>query len=327
VHQIKPENLVDVSLTNINNRSVSDSISKKMITNDDIDKIEQKVEHYNEDGSNNSGRKSTTRLGDVANRLKNICSAGIDAVSDGLGRATISNDNDDDDALFKDPPPKEDCPICMLPMPYVQDLGGVRTIYQPCCGKTLCWGCYFAEHEEVVKGNLKPWCSLCRVPSAYSEDEEVKRYKRRMDVNDAEAFYELGCLYYSGLEGLPKDLNKAVKLWKQAADLGSINAHCELADSYCAGNKGLEEDMEKADHHWKIAAIGGHEEARYMLGVRAGEIFNDDDAIKHYMISAKSGYDEALKLVGIWYKHGLATKDQYASTLRAYQDTVNEMKK
>lgn len=105
VHQIKPENLVDVSLTNINNRSVSDSISKKMITNDDIDKIEQKVEHYNEDGSNNSGRKSTTRLGDVANRLKNICSAGIDAVSDGLGRATISNDNDDDDALFKDPPP------------------------------------------------------------------------------------------------------------------------------------------------------------------------------------------------------------------------------
>ena len=180
-----------------------------MITKDDVDEMEQKVEKRAQHVIKNSEHCKDGASADNTSR-RNIFSAIIDAVSDGLGRATISNDNDDDDALFIDPPPKEDCPICMLPMPYVtQDLGGVRTTYQPCCGKTLCWGCFFAEHEEVVKGNLKPWCSLCRVPSANSEDEEVKRYKRRMDVNDAEAFYELGCLYYSGLEGLPKALDDA----------------------------------------------------------------------------------------------------------------------
>src|SRR6056300_1172940 len=42
-----------------------------------------------------------------------------------------------DEALFKEHPPREDCPICFLPLP----LGERQTAFQSCCGKTLCAGC------------------------------------------------------------------------------------------------------------------------------------------------------------------------------------------
>ena len=53
---------------------------------------------------------------------------------------------------------------------------------------------------------------------------------------------------------------------------------------------------------------------------------NLNRAMKHFMIAAKSGYDISLKEVGKGYKAGLITKDEYARTLRAYQDIINAMK-
>ena len=35
-----------------------------------------------------------------------------------LRSGTTNNDYDDDELLFQDPPPKEDCQICMQPMPF-----------------------------------------------------------------------------------------------------------------------------------------------------------------------------------------------------------------
>jgi len=49
------------------------------------------------------------------------------------------SDEPDDELLFREPPPKEDCPICFLPMPHSGvAIGGVNAIYQSCCGTTLC---------------------------------------------------------------------------------------------------------------------------------------------------------------------------------------------
>ena len=45
-----------------------------------------------------------------------------------------------DEKLFKDPPPPEDCPICILPLP----LNIRRRQFQACCEKVLCDGCVFA---------------------------------------------------------------------------------------------------------------------------------------------------------------------------------------
>ena len=42
----------------------------------------------------------------------------VDALSEKMNRIVIS-----DDELFKEPPPKEDCPICFLPMSHSSGIG------------------------------------------------------------------------------------------------------------------------------------------------------------------------------------------------------------
>ncbi len=70
---------------------------------------------------------------------------------------TISEDD-----LFKDPPPKEDCPICFLPIPHSPIEMSVETVYQACCGKVLCSGCVAAAQNEINRGNMKSCCPFCR---------------------------------------------------------------------------------------------------------------------------------------------------------------------
>ena len=86
--------------------------------------------------------------------------AEVDAISEKLCSIEIT-----DEELFADPPPKEDCDICFLPMPCGGTKAcGVSTVYQVCCGKTLCHGCMRAADVEMKKGTMKPYCPFCRVP-------------------------------------------------------------------------------------------------------------------------------------------------------------------
>ena len=256
----------------------------------------------------------------------------VDIVVTDISRVDISDDtssisNGDDDKLFRDPPPMEDCPICMLPLPFTNSgtICGVRKTYMACCGKVLCDGCSIAEDDEMRKGNIKSWCALCRVPLPDSDEELMKRYEKRMNMNDGNAFLMLGCQYQQGGMGLTQDFSKAVELWNRAAELGSVNAHYALADAYYHGD-GAEKDAEKANHHWKLAAIGGNEIARHNLGAIENNNGNIDLSTKHYIIAAKSGNDKSLKQVGEGYKRGHVTKNEYASTLRAHQCIQDEMK-
>ena len=51
-----------------------------------------------------------------------------------------------DEELFKEHPPREECPICFLPLP----LGENQTIFKSCCGKVICNGCIYAMDEEAL---------------------------------------------------------------------------------------------------------------------------------------------------------------------------------
>jgi len=277
---------------------------------------DQKVESCNDDGVEHNPSSN---------------SSGIDAISNNLGRVDLSKDGLDklaisDDKLFQDPPPKEDCPICMLPMPFSNG-SYVGKIFMSCCGKMLCIGCSKAEDDEIDKGNLKDWCSLCRVPLPDSDKENVKRLRKRMKLNDAEAYLQLGLDYYYGKSDLERDslFNKAIELWNRATELGSIRAHYNLALAYSVGDD-AEKYKEKVIYHYKLAAIGGHEGARYNLGVLEYNEGNMERSYKHYMIAARGGFDKCLKKVGEGYKAGHVSKEDYATTLRAYQSCRNEMK-
>ena len=260
----------------------------------------------------------------ASDNISGNSSSRIDAVSDILGRLDISN-NDGDDKLFANPPPKEDCPICMVPMPFTTGLCGVHTTYMPCCGKLLCYGCIMAAVEEMKKGNMKQLCAFCRIPHPRSHKDMVKRIKKRIQVDDALAFLDLGLQYRDGGMGLPQDMNKAMELWSKAAELGSSGAHVCLATAYYKG-EAVEKDTVKGVYHMKLAAIKGDETARHNLGIYAYNNGNFDLAIKHFIIGAKAGNGTSMKLVGEGYKKGLVTKEDYASTLRAHQVSVDEMK-
>ena len=131
-----------------------------------------------------------------------------------------------------------------------------------------------------------------------------------MELNDANAFYELASWYYHGRYGLPQDYKKAFELFNRGAELGSIQAHIFIANAYENGRGVEKKGEEKTDHHLMLAAIGGNVLARNMLGDIEESKRNMDRAMKHYMISARSGCDDSMKKISEGYKAGCVTKEE-----------------
>jgi len=302
--------------------------NKKMSTSN-----AQRIDHC-KDGACDKHEDGIKSSGEDVNDIDDM-----DAVCANLGKVNISsadNSSDDvddivggiisDDKLFQDPPPNKDCPICMLPMPFARGMCGVDDAYMPCCGKTLCHGCMVAADREMDKGKIKSCCLFCRTPLPKSKKEFDQRMKKRMKLNDVDAFHELGTMYLDEQMRLSKKVTKkTLKMWHKAAELGSCKSHHDLSIIYSNGDE-VEKHKEKATYHLKLAAMGGHEYARYKLGMIEYHLGNMDRAMKHFMIAARCGYEDSLKKVGKGYKHGLVTKDDYAKTLRAYQNISNDMK-
>ena len=64
----------------------------------------------------------------------------------------------------------------------------------------------------------------------------------------------------------------------------------------------------------------------FILGISLSNRGNFGRAIKHYMIAVESGHNESLNQIKQMYTNGNATKDDYATTLRAYQAYLVEIK-
>ena len=82
----------------------------------------------------------------------------------------------------------------------------------------------------------------------------------------------------------------------------------------------------KAKYYWELAAIKGNVNARHNIGTVERNAGNYERAMKHYIIAAKSGGKESLHNVKLAYMDKIVTKDEYASTLRAHQQRLDEMK-
>ena len=249
----------------------------------------------------------------------------IDNMTADMGKlegGTRDTDNISDDELFKQPPPKEDCPICLLRLPSL----GSGSIHYACCGKMICSGCGNAP----VKDNLgkvinEKKCPFCRTPVNISDQEFNERLQKRVEVDDAEAIFKLGCNYRDGKFGFPQDYDKAFELFVRAGELGHAKAYCCVGYAYSIG-EGVDIDKMKATQHFKLAAIEGNVNARYNLGNNEQRAGNMNRALKHYMIAAEGGEPDSLKEIRELYTNGYATKDNYATALRAYQAYLVEIK-
>ena len=224
-----------------------------------------------------------------------------------------------DKKLFKEHPPREDCPICFLPLPL--DLG--QSAFESCCGKLICSGCTHSMRE--TGGENMMLCPFCKTPNAESDEEEVRRTEKLMERGDAHAFNQLARYYDDGTMGLPQDQAKANELYLKAGELGHAEAYYNLGCSYYRGD-GVEIDMKKAKHYYELATINGDVAARNNLGMMEGQAGNHQRVKKHFLLAARAGHKGSLENVKEGYMHGFVTKDEYANTLREYQKSRDEMK-
>ena len=188
-----------------------------------------------------------------------------------------------DETLFKDPPAKEECPICFLPMPHqliccmtlppatissvpINDYAKANEElaredveqYFSCCSKSICGGCVYLFN--ISHSNEK--CPFCKADLRGKTDlDRVEELMKRVEANDAGAMCVLADNYYQGQLGLQQDQEKAKELWTRAAELGLSKAHFQLGVEYKLGG-----DMKKEKFHYEAAAMAGHEVARFNLG-------------------------------------------------------------
>ena len=228
-----------------------------------------------------------------------------------------------DEALFKEPPSLfGDCPICFERLP---TLSTGRT-FMTCCGKRICSGCVCAPVYDN-KGNevTKKVCPFCRTPWPYTDEEDSKRVKKRVELNDPIAMFDLGCCYQNGRDGYPQNYTKALELYHRAAELGQNQAFCSIGYAYDIG-QGVKVDEKKANHYYELGAMRGDVYARRNLGHNEIQAGNFDRALKHYMIAAGGGYSDSLNEIKKLYSHGIATKDDYTKALQSYQEYLRKIK-
>ena len=225
-----------------------------------------------------------------------------------------------DEDLFKMPSPKDDCAICSLRLPLEEELCS----YQPCCGQMLCGAC-LSDMIANTPGVSQQLCPFCREPEDRLLREVVERFKRRADLNDPWACFNLGCKYNRGTMGLPENHAKALLCWLKAGEMGISEAFSLVSQAFRCGT-GVERDKEKEIHFDKRAAMLGHHISRHNLGARELTAGDHSLAMKHFKIAAIAGHKDSLDTVQLGFKGGLVTKDEFEETLRAYQESISEMK-
>ena len=209
------------------------------------------------------------------------------------------------------------CPICTLPIPFPM---GKHSVFNVCCMNRVCNGCVMATRKRGMSD-----CLFCRTPISVTDAERLAKVQARVEKKDPVAVNFLGEKYTLGIQGLQKDMRKAVELYTEAAELGSVAALSNLARVYHRG-EGIEEDKAKSVYFYEKAALKGHAQSRRNLGIIEVKKGNYNRAVRHLLISAKMGYKESLESIKVIFMQGLATKEQYAQALKGYQDAVEDMK-
>ena len=247
-----------------------------------------------------------------------------------------------DEALFKDPPPKEDCPICFLPMPVKliccvslppatllsvpiydfakanEELATEGTDgYYPCCGKSICRGCV---HSCSQSGNHKcPFCNSDRYNK--TDEEDVEEIMKRVEANGAASICVLANFYHLGRGGLQQDYARAIELYARAAELGFSKAHINLGMLYDEGG-----NMKKAKFHFEAAAMAGNEVARFKIGGMELKSGNMERAVKHWTIAASAGESCSMHQLRLYFEKGQLSRESINSTLIAYNNACAEMR-
>ena len=230
-----------------------------------------------------------------------------------------------------DIPQREECPICMRPLPHIKKLHQ----YQACCGKTICGGCSFAEvlvtpnlNSIITEGTGMPLynCAFCRAPEVRNDEEVTKsRLMARASKNDAGAISSLGIAYQIGALGLPIDESKGLEYLVRAANLDHDDACFTLGYSYYTGTNFVQ-DKAKGREYLERAAAKGHVVAGLVLGCIEMDNGNRQAAMRHWRIAAACGGKVAAEELVTCYELGYIRHKDLAESLQARDIACSEIK-
>ena len=216
-------------------------------------------------------------------------------------------------------PPREECSICMQVLPIHESLH----TYFPCCGKIICCGCDYQHSMKSGKGRT---CAFCREPLPKSDDENLARLSKRVELKDPVALSNMALVHGFGEFGLPVDQARCIELLRESSDLGSASAQYQLGVFYCAGEMGLEQNEEEAIKYTEKAAEGGYLLARYNLGAAEHNKGNRAGAMRHLRLSAAGGLKESIHDLIEYFEDGLLHHEDLAETMQTFYRVRGELK-
>jgi len=235
--------------------------------------------------------------------------------------------------LFAPLPPTEECAICLVPSPRSGGLSGGKVMYQSCCGKWVCTGCFKENHFVIEKTNQAHTCPFCRAPWP-SDTEFVRRIEVRASKGDCTAYYMLGNVFRKGsLVGHTKDEVKALHYFILAAELGCADACANIAVVLTKA-QGVSADKRMIASFNRVGALRGSVASRHSIGcIEYDEFGNHELGIRHWKIAAAAGMQPSIKrLRDIYNANGkkpgkeFITKDELDSIYRAGHNAQIEIK-
>ena len=233
--------------------------------------------------------------------------------------------------LWKPPPPSEECPVCLVPLPLERE----KTMYWVCCGKLICYACC-EEHNRALsvtnrkrdKKKLSPLgltCPFCRSPIHRNDSELMSHLEKRIEKEDTVAMLNLGMCFRDGSDGVKKDEAKASELFNRAADLGSSAAIGQLGCWAINGQCTSPPNVTKGREYVEDAAAKGHILSRATLASMLLDEGNIDLAMKHWHLAAAAGCDNSMKNLWDCFSKGKLSKPDLEKALRAHKAALDEM--
>ena len=233
------------------------------------------------------------------------------------------------------PDPQDDeCVLCCYPFPL--ELGSV---YKECCGEVICHGCIIAQRRTLVIGTnvkkpiagskgeqlefimmmgseLPKVCPFCRAKAPTNSKEHLKRLWKRIDeYSDPKAMNKMGVDYMKGECGLSKNLKRAEELLKRSYDLGNPCAAYNLSLLYSDHVP----DEARMIPYAEEGVSRGNLKCTNILGIRAAESDNQEEAKRQFMTAACSGDEMAMQNIMLCYRKKWLSKEDLATTLRAHK--------
>lgn len=135
----------------------------------------------------------------------------------------------------------------------------------------------------------------------------ISFYEYSANQNYARGLSHLGRCYLGGVEGVEKNIGKAIKLLKSATEQKDPLGECYLGLCYLMGC-GVDRDIEKGKKLLEESADAGVSKAQLIMGdiYHAGDIVerSDKTAMRWYAPSAENGNAEAQFKLGMCYYLG-----------------------